>query len=60
VSYRHANGHSFKQLIREPKSYMDSGNPVPSLIEGVETISLTGEYTNYWYVSGSARLIWGD
>ena len=42
-----ANGHSFKKLIREPKSYMDSGNPVPSLIEGVETISLIGEYTNY-------------
>ncbi|WWT40154.1 hypothetical protein [Staphylococcus phage PT1-1] len=31
MSIRHANGHSFKQLIREPKSYnKDSGNPVRS------------------------------
>lgn len=43
-----AIGHSFKQLIREPKSCnKDSGNPEPSLIEGVETISLIGEYINY-------------
>ena len=47
VSKWHANGHSFKQLTREPKSYMDSGNPVPSLIEGVETIFLPGEYISY-------------
>ncbi|WWT40151.1 hypothetical protein [Staphylococcus phage PT94] len=45
---KHANGHSFKQLIREPKSCnKDRGNPVPSLIEGVETISLPGEYIDY-------------
>jgi len=48
VHLRCANGHSFKQLVREPKSYnKDSGDPVPSLIKGVETISLIGEYTNY-------------